>query len=167
MKKNLPPHFFTAVCLRYDYIDYKEKMWPLEEEGFEIYRAISQIKNNQNPEEDKQLTKLLKQKKELQTKTNNIPKNKPEPLYSKGYFQTQKEAIDFIQDNQQSIHEGCYFPYIVVERRFFGWEAYDLSDSEESEVWFKGEKTGPEFHDYKYTRCEKPEFFKNVFGFGG
>jgi hypothetical protein len=165
--KPLPPHFFTAVCLRYDYINNKEELWPLEVESFKTHKEISKIKDLPDLKSQKKLTELRKQAQELDNKRLEIPKYHPEALYSKGYFQTKEEALKFIEDNQQCIHEGNYFPYIMVERRFFGWEAYDLSDSEESETWFKGEKTGPDFYDYKYTRCEKPEFLKNIFGFGG
>jgi len=82
----------------------------------------------------------------------------------KGIFETQKEAIDFLQENQNHIHEGAYYTYFVIEKRYFGYEGYSFFEVD-PELWFEGQSCGSDWHDYKYVQCEKPEFYKGIIGF--
>ena len=82
---------------------------------------------------------------------------------NKGFFLSKEDAIAFLEENGDSIHEGAYYTHFLIEMRRIGYEGYGFGD--DVETWFVGESTGEGWHDYRYVPCERPECFTGVMGF--
>lgn len=69
-----------------------------------------------------------------------------------GFFETQEEAIDVVENNRCDIHEDCY-EYAVIECLESGLYPEDLDP-----LFYK-------WIDGRYQRIERPAEWKDLFGF--
>lgn len=143
--------------------------------GFDFHMLEGQRVMHEWDKEAERLYKLKKAKKKYKEELDNIRKIRKKYMRSKdgykidlspkvlGIFKTKEEIVKFIEKYQGSIHEGNYYQILLIERRFYGYEGYDLSD--DAETWFQGRSTGTDWFDYEYIPCGKPDMYHRTMGF--
>lgn len=156
MKPKPSDMFFSLIGFDFHLIEARKLMHSYQIEADRLYK-LKKAKKKYKEE----LEKLRrKRRKYLRSKDGYKASLSPKVL---GIFKTKKEIVDFIKEHQNSIHEGNYYQILLIERRFYGYENYDLSD--DAETWFAGRSTGPDWYDYEYVECEKPDFYYRTMGF--
>lgn len=74
-----------------------------------------------------------------------------------GVFESKKDILHIIQSEGYGISEAGYYSTVLIERKPFGYQAFDCSKG--AETWFQLKD------DDKYHRVRKPACFGGTFGF--
>jgi anthranilate/para-aminobenzoate synthase component I len=155
-KKKEDCQFYSLIGFDFHLLEGRKITHEFDKEGTRLYQ-LKRAKKKYKVE----LDKLRKRHKEfLQSKDGYKASLSPKVL---GIFKTKEEILKFIEKYQHQIHEGNYYQMLLIERRFYGYEGYDLDD--DAETWFQGRSTGYDWYDYEYTQCDKPEMYHRTMGF--
>lgn len=155
MSKN-PEGIYVLVAFPAPLVEARDKVEKIDREFSDLMKRFP-YENRAKMKETEEYERLYNENLNLRNKYQDKLSLGP---YNRGYFKTQKDAIDFIEKYPNHIHEGAYYTILCIEFKNFG-EPNPFAGVD-SVLWFEGDFSNE--NGVKYNQIDPPTWSKGYCG---